>query len=219
MIPLHPSLSPIQACNRCPLHKNQRPLLDNRSVTDVLWVGLSAVRVADVHAEAPLSSLSRSGRLLSRIEARNCTIAYYRTNLVKCLPLRNGKLRYPSQPEMLNCYENLQLEIAALKPAVIVLLGQRVSNCVLSASNLPTHNLNRDFQYQTLDGSGLTFIPVHHPSFILIYNRKRADDYVQRIQGLLRQVVSDRRKELACIPRFAPPEPPPVRSIELSHQP
>ena len=54
-----------------------------------MWVGLSAVRVDDIEKETPLSNLTNTGKLLSEIESRNKKSEFYKTNLVKCLPLNS----------------------------------------------------------------------------------------------------------------------------------
>src|ERR1051326_1548577 len=147
MIATNLLLSKIHSCRKCSLHKNQPPLLDDRSSADVIWVGLSAVRVADVYADIPLSTSSRSGSLLSHVEAFDLGIRYYRTNLVKCLPLQKGRIRYPTGAEMSSCYENLRLEIEALKPATVFLLGKMVTECITSSEQHPPHRLDPDFKY------------------------------------------------------------------------
>ena len=72
----------------------------------------------------PLSPFTKTGTLISQIEEpfRN-DIPFYKTNVVKCLPLMNDKIRYPLKHEMEKCYPNLVDEIAILNPSVIFLLG------------------------------------------------------------------------------------------------
>lgn len=42
------SLEKIENFNKCNLCKNQKPLLDNKTDCDVMWVGLSVKKVSNV---------------------------------------------------------------------------------------------------------------------------------------------------------------------------
>ena len=61
-------LKQIQQCKDCPLCNNQNPLLDKKIKADVMWVGLSAVKVECTIKEAPLSKSTNTGKLISEIE-------------------------------------------------------------------------------------------------------------------------------------------------------
>ena len=87
-------ISKIKDCRRCSLYKNQLPLLDNIKDIDVMWVGLSAKEVNDIDKNIPLENNTNSGRIIEKIENNFDGISFYKTNLVKCLPLdSNKKLR------------------------------------------------------------------------------------------------------------------------------
>src|SRR3569623_748850 len=91
----------IASCRACPLHRNQCPLLDSNPSprTNVCWVGLSAKPSMD-STSRPLCESTRSGAIIAEIEGMFPGLAFYRTNLVKCPPLQNERLRYPTQKEM-----------------------------------------------------------------------------------------------------------------------
>lgn len=95
------SLEKVENCNKCCLCQNQRPLLDKEDRCDVMWVGLSAKRVDDLNNSIPLSNDTNSGKIIELIEHELPDLKFYKTNLVKCLPLdENNKLRYPTSKEM-----------------------------------------------------------------------------------------------------------------------
>jgi DNA polymerase len=76
--------------------KISSPLLDKKCKADVFWVGLSAKKVEDIENDIPLSNDTNSCKIINRIESRFDEEIFYRTNLVKCVPLDwQGKLRYP----------------------------------------------------------------------------------------------------------------------------
>ena len=88
-------------CKACGLYLNQLPVLDKGKKSNVFWVGLSSVLITDEDEKIPLSPFTKTGALISQIEDpfRN-DISFYKTNVVKCLPLMNNKIRYPLKHEM-----------------------------------------------------------------------------------------------------------------------
>ena len=102
-------------CKACGLYLNQPPVLDKSKRSNVFWVGLSSVLITDEDEKMPLSPFTKTGALISQIEEpfRN-DISFYKTNVVKCLPLINDKIRYPLKHEMEKCYPNLVDEIEFL---------------------------------------------------------------------------------------------------------
>src|SRR5205823_14530712 len=77
-------------CKACGLYLNQYPVTDTRKKSNVFWVGLSAVQFGNGQVKMPLAAHTRSGALIHQIEESfSDEIAFYKTNLVKCLPLEN----------------------------------------------------------------------------------------------------------------------------------
>lgn len=178
-------LEAIQFCRSCSLCYNQPPLLDNLKKAQVFWVGLSAVKVSDVDNEIPLSSNTNTGKLISYIEERNGKFSFYKTNLVKCLPLRNNRIRYPRVNEMESCFVNLQLEIKRAEPKIIFLLGKMVSDFMMRFQNIFASTLDEKFNYETHRVKDVYYVPIHHPSYILIYRRKFMEDYISKVSKTL----------------------------------
>lgn len=177
------------ACKSCGLFNNQHPLLDNQKKSDVFWVGLSAVKIMGEDLKQPLSASTRTGALIEEIEKPFLNnVAFYRTNIVKCLPLKDEKIRYPNKCEMGKCYPYLQLEIDKYKPTLIFLLGKQVINFVLSKQQIGDIQLNNNFNYDSVLINNIRYIPVHHPSYILVYKRKFTENYIEGIRAFLDKI-------------------------------
>jgi len=148
-------------------------------------VGLSAVQFADDQDRIPLSPSTKSGSLIKDIEEPyKEEISFYKTNIVKCLPLSNDKIRYPSKQEMEKCYPNLEAEIEILKPSLIFLLGKQTGTFLLERFSRKLLSLDDDFHYDSFLINGITYIPIHHPSYILVYKRRNVKDYIRSIQSI-----------------------------------
>jgi len=145
-----------------------------------MWVGLSAVAIASGEDYEPLSATTRSGWLVTSIEAEFMPqVSFYKTNLVKCLPLHHtGKIRYPSAPEMAMCYHNLENEVDILEPKLVFLLGKQVSNFVGNRVFGHEIGFTSDFDYNGFRSGGTTYVPIHHPSYMLVYRRAMMQDYI-----------------------------------------
>ncbi len=172
-------------CKECGLFLNQLPIFDEQKISNVFWVGLSAVQFQDDEEMQPLSPLTRSGALIHSIEAPYLDkISFYKTNIVKCVPLKEDKIRYPVEHEMEKCFPNFELELSELKPTTVFLLGKQVATFVLKKLSHAIPEFSQDFNYEPIKIGEVNFVPVHHPSFILVYKRKYIDSYIQNIQKL-----------------------------------
>ncbi len=178
----------IMNCKKCGLCQHQAPLLDKAKVCQVFWVGLSAKKVKS-DDEKPLSPTTNSGSILSSVEERCEGVGMYRTNLVKCPPLdEGGKLRYPNKGEIEFCLPNLGLEIDELAPQIIFLLGGKVIDAISEHYSLVFDKWN-EFEYTIKKFKNMYFVPVHHPSYIYVYRRKRINEYVNGLEQIIRQVL------------------------------
>lgn len=175
-------LKQIQQCKDCPLCNNQNPLLDKKIKADIMWVGLSAVKVECTTKDAPLSISTNTGKLLSEIESNSNGIEFYKTNLVKCLPLKDEKIRYPKQDEMRSCFNHLKTEIVEFKPKLVFLLGKQVIDFVTEKKDL---TFSDKFDYLPYQKDDVTYVPVHHPSYILVYKRKNINSYISSINNII----------------------------------
>lgn len=148
---------------------------------DVFFTGLSAVPTPDVQSEEPFSASTRSGRLLREIAGDTSSTTIYYTNLVKCLPLREDRIRYPSRTELNLCFRNYSVELAQLLPQKVVLFGQLVSDFVTHKLGLKFTATSREFDFPMARRGNVTFLSAYHPSYVLVYKRRRVQLYKQRI--------------------------------------
>ncbi len=188
----HSLYKKIEACSKCSIHCNQKPLVMKKAKAGITWVGLSSVKSKGLFDDVPLSEHTRSGYLISEIEKELEDYEFYRTNLVKCLPLdENDKIRYPRQEEMSNCSEYLLNEIELQKPKVVFLLGRIVADKVLrSVVGIKSFSLSNSFTYESYtDEKGVIYVPIHHPSYILVYKRKSIESYINGVSRLVKSKV------------------------------
>ena len=173
-------LKAIAGCTACSLHRNQCPLLDLALAKriNVCWVGLSAKPDMGPRSR-PLSEETRSGAIVADIERLFPWLKFYRTNLVKCPPLKEQTLRYPTRAEMLTCSLHLLTELRLLKPDLVILLGKQVIDFSSQMFGLEPQAFGPRFSYrvQSVKSADTRFVGVHHPSFINVYRRKRIDEY------------------------------------------
>lgn len=177
----------INLCQKCSLHLNQGPLLDKEKECDVFWVGLSAKLTTT--NEIPLSPDTNTGAIIEQIENSLPNVKFYKTNLVKCVPLdANKKLRYPTNKEINCCISNLQTEIDTLSPKVVILLGTQVIN---SVSKYLKTEISKpvDFHFSCYEINGIYYIPVHHPSYVWVYKRKMLNQYLSEIKKLINKLI------------------------------
>ena len=183
------SFSKIRQCSMCSLCCIQKPLLDVPCQADVMWVGLSAVRVDNVMTARPLSSDTRSGGLVEEIESRLSDLSFYRTNLVKCLPESQGKIRYPTAIEMKSCSPHLISEVDAISPSIVFMLGKQVAGHIFKQHGLDQPIFDKDFHYDGKLIGNTVYVPVHHPSFVLVYRRHDIKLYIDQICTVVRKNV------------------------------
>lgn len=179
----------IRTCENCKLFHNQKPLLDIGKKSEVFWVGLSAKKVLS-NEEIPLSPKTNTGKLISDIENKCSGFSAYRTNVVKCAPLDDThKLRYPTTKEINSCIGHLESELNELLPRIVFLLGKKVTTSVSKVYRLNFAPWD-DFAYKYLQFKGIFFIPVHHPSYIHVYQRKRKDAYINSLSKLISGILN-----------------------------
>lgn len=178
----------IRKCQKCGLCLNQRPLLDFEKECQVFWVGLSAKKI-ESDQDAPLSPKTNTGMLLHEIEESCENVSTYKTNLVKCLPLNEQqKLRYPSRNEIDSCFENLISEIHTMSPKIVFLLGEKVYSSVGRHLKIEFEKWN-EFEYSYKEYEGIYYVPIHHPSYIYVYRRKRIEEYTKSVGRIISKLL------------------------------
>lgn len=156
---------------------------------NVIWVGLSAKKATNAEIFAPLNIGTNTGKLVAEIEARCPSISFYKTNLVKFPPLDSKwKLRYPTLKECAMCYPELQIEIRIINPRVILLLGNKIATFILNQLGLQMSKLS--YKYQVFEYEERWYVPIHHPSYIMVYKRKEKDLYIQAVKTVIERFVA-----------------------------
>jgi len=158
---------------------------------NVMWVGLSAKKTANTGIYAvPLHIDTNTGKLVAEIEAQCHHINFYKTNLVKFAPLDSkGKLRYPTPEECMRYYPELQIEIQTINPRVVLLLGNKTAAFVFHQLGLQMPKLSYN-KYRAFEYEGRLYVPIQHPSYIMVYKRKEKDRYVQAVKAVIERLVS-----------------------------
>lgn len=178
----------ILKCQKCGLCFNQKPLLDLEKECHIFWVGLSAKKIVS-DGEVPLSPETNTGMIIHKIEEKCKEIIAYKTNLVKCLPLtEQQKLRYPNKKEIDSCFENLLNEINTMSPKIVFLLGEKVYSSVGKKFEIEFEKWN-DFNFHYKEFEGVYYVPVHHPSYIYVYKRKKVEDYIRGIEKVINDLL------------------------------
>lgn len=178
----------IRKCQKCNLCFNQKPLLDTEKECQVFWVGLSAKKVL-TDVELPLSPKTNTGMILHKIEEACNNVITYKTNLVKCLPLtEQEKIRYPNKNEIDCCFEHLLHEIQIMSPQIVFLLGEKVYSSVERKMQIKFKKWN-DFNYHYKKLDGIYYVPIHHPSYIYVYKRKKIQNYIDSIENVISQLL------------------------------
>lgn len=181
-------LEQIKKCQKCDLCLNQRPLLEEKKNCQIFWVGLSA-KMVNSDDEIPLSPTTNTGMVIKEIEGKLGEVDTYRTNLVKCVPLNeHHKLRYPNKNEIDKCIPNLQEEIEELQPKIVFLLGEKVYSSVGKYFGIEFDKWE-GYNYHYKKHDGAYYVPVHHPSYICVYKRKEAGQYVNSIVKIARELL------------------------------
>ena len=157
---------------------------------NVMWVGLSAKKAANAGTYAvPLHIDTNTGKLVAEIEAQCHHINFYKTNLVKFAPLDSmGKLRYPTPEECTLCYPELQIEIQTVNPRIVLLLGNKTATFVFRQLGLQIPKLS--YKYQAFEYEGRSYVPIQHPSYIMVYKQKEKDQYVQAVKAVIERLIS-----------------------------
>lgn len=177
-------------CNKCNLCKNQKPLLDISKKPDIFWVGLSAKKINSEN-EIPLSPSTNSGMVIKKIENSCKNFTFYKTNLVKCLPLdENKKLRYPNKKEIESCISNLSTEIEELSPKIVFLLGEKVYSSIEKQLNIKFEKWN-EFEFKYKQYNNVYYVPIQHPSYIYVYKRNKIDEYINGIKNTINKLMKN----------------------------
>ena len=108
--------------------------------------------------------------------------------------MAGDKVRYPLLHEMEKCYPNFEWELETLQPKTVFLLGKQVADFILKKMGVRNFSLDDNFNYHGIQINGITFIPVHHPSYILVYKRKALPEYIASLRSLIKSAATLKSK-------------------------
>lgn len=197
MSPRRPSLRALAReaadCRRCPLYENAtQTVFGEGSAGGLMLVG---EQPGDVEDRTGRPFVGPAGRLLRELlgEAGIEQREVYLTNAVKHFKWRpSGKRRIhdkPSRTEVRACGHWLTLELAAVRPALVVALGATAAQALLGPSARVGALRGRPI---ALD-DGTPVVVTLHPSAVLRADEEREE----RRQELLVDLV--RAREAACL--------------------
>lgn len=151
-------------CSLCPLAESRNSVVFGEGPPDggLLFVGEAPGATED---ETGVPFTGRSGKLLASLlkgEGLRREEVYI-TNMVKCRPPKN---RAPGAREMEACRPLLRAQTAALKPRLVVTVGNVPTRAFLSLKEGITA-LRGKFYDCIWEGMSLVVRPIFHPSYLL----------------------------------------------------
>jgi uracil-DNA glycosylase family 4 len=171
--------SEVKVCEKCPLHLGRKNAVPGEGD-----VGASVV----VIGEGPGANEDEQGRPFVGSAGKNLDALLslggvarkevFITNTVKCRPPDN---RRPRNEELDACYPYLRRQLEAIRPSVVVLLGDTALK-----EFFPDRSLG-EAHGRVLKRNDVSFFPTYHPAS-MIYNRslsKTLEEDFRRLKDLL----------------------------------
>jgi len=150
-------------CTRCPLANGRNNIVFSDGSEDARIMLIGEAPGAD-EDKMGTPFVGRAGKLLNEFLEKagiNRPKDIYIANTVKCRPPENRK---PTREEKTACEGNLQKQIDAVKPKVIILCGATAMESFIEDKKLTiTHARGQVFEYK----NGIKLVPVFHPSYLL----------------------------------------------------
>ncbi len=172
MISLESIITEINKCEKCPLAKTRTQPVpgDGNPNADIMFIGEAPGRNEDLQGKP---FVGRAGQLLNdmleKVGLKREDI--YITNIVKCRPPKN---RDPEKEEIAACSPYLDLQIAQIKPKVLVGLGRYASAYLFEKYGLEFPGISvahgRPYKVDNLYAH-LVIFPMYHPA-AAIYNQR-----------------------------------------------
>ncbi len=155
----------IAQCTKCDLHKTRTQTVPGQGseTPEIVFIGEGPGAEEDRQG---IPFIGPAGNLLTRLiqamgfQREDVFIA----NIVKCRPTVDGagkRDRPPNPEEMAVCLPYLKAQIEALRPQVLVLLGNVALDGLFGFRGITRH------RGRWLDYEGIPTMPTFHPSFLL----------------------------------------------------
>lgn len=150
----------VAECTMCPLHTGIHHKVPGQGdkTTPLMFIGEGPGQVED---EEGLAFVGPAGQLLTRMLAAIDIPRdkVYICNIVKCRPPNN---RVPLPEEAEACKLHLRMQVALIRPKVIVLLGSTAAKNTLGEDVRITRDRGKWFERK-----GVWMMPTYHPSALL----------------------------------------------------
>ena len=160
--------SQVEACRMCGLceHIQHKVPGQGDHHSPLMFIGEGPGQVED---EQGLAFVGPAGQLLTRmllaIDLPRDRV--YICNVVKCRPPNN---RVPEPQEAAACMLHLRMQVALVRPKVIVLLGSTAAKNTLGSDIRSTRDRGKWFERK-----GVWMMPTYHPSALLRDTSKKRD--------------------------------------------
>ncbi|HEY7588483.1 MAG TPA: uracil-DNA glycosylase [Thermoplasmata archaeon] len=187
-VTLRATANRILACTRCRLHRGRTNAVPGEGSPGaaVLFLGEAPGRDEDAAGRPFVGS---AGKILRKaIEAARLPPGQvFITNTVKCRPPCN---RAPRTDELAACRPYLAVQIAAVRPKVIVTLGSTALRGLTGSRQKVSEARKADLSFQ-----GISVRATYHPAAIL-YNRKLEPELRNDLRKVARRIRSHRRGDV-----------------------
>ena len=158
----------VAECSMCGLCRNIRNKVPGQGdrQSPLMFIGEGPGQVED---EEGLAFVGPAGQLLTRMLAAVSLPRdrVYICNIVKCRPPNN---RVPEPEEADACKLHLRMQVALVRPKVIVLLGSTAAKHTLGEEIRITRDRGRWFERK-----GVWMMPTYHPSALLRDQSKKRE--------------------------------------------
>lgn len=150
-----------RACTLCPLSRTRAHVVfgEGNASADVMFVGEGPGDVEDQTGRPFVGPAGQKlDEVLGSVGIRREDV--YIGNIVKCRPPGN---RVPSRAEMETCSPFLESQIALIKPALVVTLGNTATQWLMPDIPGITKSHGSFFSWR----GGILIFPMFHPSYLL----------------------------------------------------
>lgn len=179
----------IMRCTACPLHEGRKNPVpgEGPAGAPIFLVGEAPGREED---ETGRPFVGMAGRLLTEMlkEAGVPRSSVFITSVIKCRPPGN---RNPKREEIEACREHLLRQIEAVRPAVVVLMGNVALTSLKDVWDLPAGNIG-DTGGKIFERGDLKILVTYHPAGVLRDRKRKRPIFVSHIR-LAREVATEAR--------------------------
>ncbi len=180
----------VRVCSRCPLSRTRNHAVPGEGSATARLVVVGEAPGADEDRKGR-PFVGRAGEMLTKmlaginIDREEIFIG----NVLKCRPPDN---RDPAPDEVAQCRRYLMMQIAAIRPAVILTLGRTSTQLLLQTSQgiLSLRGIQRPFEYH---GGTAILLPSLHPAYLLRNTAAKRDAWedMKALHRLLREITGD----------------------------